>query len=82
MPQNVFLFFFINGDAKEKLFLLLNGTQYASPKLDRTQYASLNEAVRSTQWGRGVTLIFTLAILKMKYNTCGFTEVNILLIMS
>jgi len=36
-------------ETPKKVVFLLNGTQYTRPKIGRTQYAGLNEAVPSTQ---------------------------------
>ena len=41
---------------KMVVFLLLNGTQYARPKMAVRSTQCQNKAVRSTQGGRGVTL--------------------------
>jgi len=39
MQHNVILIVYVNGNAQNDCFLLLNGTQYARPKNGGTQYA-------------------------------------------
>jgi len=46
-----FYLFYVNGNAKQLLFLLLNGTQYLRPKMAVRSTQGQNRTVRSTQGG-------------------------------
>jgi len=51
----IFYLLYVNGNAQNGCFLLLNGTQYARPKMAVRSTQCQNRVVRSTQGGREVS---------------------------